>query len=236
MFNEPDDNTIIWRYMNVSKFLSLITISSLHFVRVNELEDPYEGYYTEKDINEFNNRFLKEKVDRLKESKRRQKYVMFVNCWHINDYESGAMWKIYTGHSNDGIAIKTNFKKLKSSILIPNESEQDLLGPFYHKIEYKDYTKDKTKGGGNIFKHFLQKRKSFDFEQELRAIIWNPMNYEKQKGIFIPVDLHSLIKEIYIAPKADPWIKETIIELLYNLKLDKLKRHVKQSHLYGPIF
>jgi hypothetical protein len=41
----PSDDTIIWRFMSLSKFLSLITQSALFFCQHARLkrEDPYEG-------------------------------------------------------------------------------------------------------------------------------------------------------------------------------------------------
>ena len=38
-----------------------------------------------------------------------------VNCWHENQDESDAMWKLYSG-VEDGIAIKTDFQSLSKSL------------------------------------------------------------------------------------------------------------------------
>ncbi len=43
-YGEPYlDSTVIWRYMDVSRFLSLLTESTLYFPTVFQLADPYEG-------------------------------------------------------------------------------------------------------------------------------------------------------------------------------------------------
>jgi hypothetical protein len=36
-----------------------------------------------------------------------------VNCWHENEVESVAMWKLYT-HGKDVVAIQTKLSNLKS--------------------------------------------------------------------------------------------------------------------------
>ena len=43
-FITPKDNTIIWHYMNVFKFIDLINSCELYFTRLDVLEDKYEGY------------------------------------------------------------------------------------------------------------------------------------------------------------------------------------------------
>ena len=39
----PDD-AVLWRYMDFTKFVSLLEKSSLFFARADKLEDPFEGY------------------------------------------------------------------------------------------------------------------------------------------------------------------------------------------------
>ena len=41
----PPDDTVIWRFMSLAKFLSLLTKSSIYFCQARKLrnEDPYEG-------------------------------------------------------------------------------------------------------------------------------------------------------------------------------------------------
>jgi hypothetical protein len=37
----------------------------------------------------------------------------FVSCWHMSEYESDAMWKLY-GASNNCVAIRSTFARLKA--------------------------------------------------------------------------------------------------------------------------
>jgi hypothetical protein len=44
-FKMPSDDTVIWRYMDVTKFLSLVMTKELYFPNLTELEDTYEGIH-----------------------------------------------------------------------------------------------------------------------------------------------------------------------------------------------
>jgi len=43
-----------------------------------------------------------------------------INCWHMNDHESAAMWKLYL-KSDEGIAIQSTYRKLKDAITDDDE-------------------------------------------------------------------------------------------------------------------
>ena len=47
----PSEDTMIWRYFNLSKFLALIDKSALYFTRIDRLNnDLLEGYYPRKNL------------------------------------------------------------------------------------------------------------------------------------------------------------------------------------------
>jgi hypothetical protein len=39
----PDDDTILWRYMDLAKFISLLKDKTLYMTRADMFEDPFEG-------------------------------------------------------------------------------------------------------------------------------------------------------------------------------------------------
>ena len=49
--------------------------------------------------------------------------LTLINCWYQSEYESDAMWQLY---SNNGIAIQTTFGKLKNSF--KNSNDNVLIG------------------------------------------------------------------------------------------------------------
>jgi hypothetical protein len=83
-FHTPENETIIWRYLDFEKFVDLITSKKLFMCRSDKFEDPFEGMLKLKDTNQsqFDLNTLTKKF-------------YFINCWHINDIQSAAMWKIF---------------------------------------------------------------------------------------------------------------------------------------------
>lgn len=54
---------------------------------------------------------VKSVYDRSEKDKKR----VFVNCWHLNEYESAAMWDLYL-KNEEGVAIQTTFNRIKKSL------------------------------------------------------------------------------------------------------------------------
>ncbi len=66
-----------------------------------------------------------------------------------------------------------------------------------------------------MFFPFLFKRKSFQYEREVRIIA----DLSEQE-IKINVDISQLIEKIYIHPKSENWYKKLVIELVDKLGFD----------------
>ncbi|KAF5417645.1 MAG: hypothetical protein C5S38_01275 [Candidatus Methanophagaceae archaeon] len=123
-----------------------------------------------------------------------------MNCWHINDYESAAMWNLYL-KTDEGVAIQSTFKRLTESFL--NHAEHDVhIGT----VKYIDYETEWLPERYS-FNPFLHKRKSFEHERELRAIIQKfPTKGDEidltqeifDIGAYINVDLYTLIEKKYL--------------------------------------
>ena len=89
------------------------------------------------------------------------------------------------------------------------------------KIKYIDYDSEGIPEG-NLMSPFMYKRKSFEYEDELRALIWTPQHgkndlmnrsnnkYAEVKGIYVPVKPGVLIHKVFIAPSAPQWVAELI--------------------------
>ena len=45
-FTPPCNNAVLWRYMDFTKFISLLDTSSLFFARADKLGDLFEGTYS----------------------------------------------------------------------------------------------------------------------------------------------------------------------------------------------
>jgi hypothetical protein len=126
-----------------------------------------------------------------------------VNCWHQNEYESEAMWKLYS-ENNKGIAIQTTVQDLIDSIA------DERVG--LSKIKYIDFYDTELKAQDCIVDNQiapLLKRKSFEHEQEVRLFFTPDVDYKtltskdyRHLHAVIDVDISKLISKIYISPYA----------------------------------
>lgn len=111
-FQTPQDDTIIWRYMDLWKFIDLIQTNELYFPRIDQLGDLTEGVFPEEAQNrlfeylESNGR--NEEADSLREGLRNQRHRVdkFISSWNLSDNESFLLWKAYTSDLS-AVAIKS---------------------------------------------------------------------------------------------------------------------------------
>jgi hypothetical protein len=206
----PD--TIVWKYLDLSKFLDLLLSRKLFMSRSDKFEDQYEGTFSEptyeeiKKLSENNPEFLKYYKSH------REKVV--VSSWHINEYESFAMWQIFTQNS-EGLAIQSTIGRLQEALEVETNFKQ-----FIGEVNYIDYKKEYIPFD-DMFFPFLFKRKSFQYEREVRILSdLSEQEIKINDGLKIDVDITQLIEKIYIHPKSENWYKKLVIELVDKLGFD----------------
>jgi hypothetical protein len=108
--------------------------------------------------------------------------LVLINGWHSNEYESAAMWNLYS-HENTGIAIQSTTKKLSKCF---EENNEDMI--WIGKIQYLDFSKDGMDEWNDVFEAFLIKRKSFEYENEIRAATCLPDHHMGSKRALNALD------------------------------------------------
>jgi hypothetical protein len=236
----PPDHARIWRFMDIGKFLWLLSSSALYFCRLDRLRDPYEGVLTEITSAEYE-RHIPGHAKGLATVVADQRKWIFANSWHMNEFESAAMWDLYL-NSSDGIAIETDFARFRESFSA--EKEHDVL---IGTVKYIDYAVEPVPFGNFLF-FPLHKRKSFEHERELRAIVWLLSTVTKQKlegkrvrekgaentpleGINVHVNVETLIRNVFVSPTAQRWYVDVVRSVLDRYNLAKIP--VTQSDLYA---
>ncbi len=239
-FETPEDPNIrIWRYLDFTKFVSMLESNALWFCRVDLIGDPYEGS-TPKAEAVFWKRICTERPEQVdtadhnkrffREAARFSRLHTYVNCWHMNEFESAAMWQLYS-KDNASIAIQSSFARLRDNL--PGHVGMGL-------IKYIDYEAEIVPHG-NIINYCMHKRRSFEHERELRALIWalevdkvtkKPMwpTTANTSGILVNVELENLVQTIVLAPNCLPWFEELVRSLIerYGLKLE-IKRSAMEN-------
>jgi len=244
--------------MDIAKFLSLINSSALYFARLDQLGDPFEGSFAQANLAfddlEFED-LPKEFVDGLKDdelgkrkwfelmrdsNKRIRSFAKdariaaFANCWHVQEYESAAMWSQYIG-DRDGLAVKTTYARLINAL----EGVQD-KEIFVGMINYLDYRKEAIPSG-NLLNSLMCKRLSFEHERELRCLVFDGKAWidpesciEGKLGLHIPVSLDVLIDEIYVSPDSADWFLEIVesVSTKYGLAAKVIRSDLASKPLF----
>ncbi len=207
-----DPDTIVWKYLDLSKFLDLLLSQKLFMSRSDKFEDQYEGTFSEPTYEEIKKLSINNPEFLNYYKSHREKVA--VSSWHINEYESFAMWQIFTQNS-EGLAIQSTIGRLQKA-LEPEKNLKQYIG----QVNYIDYKKEYIPFD-DLFFPFLFKRKSFQYEREVRIISdTSDTAITINDGIKINVDISQLIDKIYIHPKSENWYKNLVIELVSKLGFD----------------
>ncbi len=186
---EPASQGTLWKFMTFEFFSKLVDSETLHFHQIGDFEDVFEGTYP------IANKKLRPQIytggvipkqtdyDLIERMVRSNSYAC---CFHRRKFETAFMWKQY---GNDGVVIKTTVPRLKKCFHVANEKV------YISPVFYIDY-ENKFLPEGNMYYLAFHKRRSFESEKELRALVWSE---EPGVGLQIKVDLSELFYEIYAA-------------------------------------
>lgn len=166
--------------MDLSEFIHLLYSKSLFFCNTRKFGDPFEG-----SLPEFNNNINEQKEYQISKELLHNKKIfqkstksktipnwsyqswknrVLVNCWHMNNSESAAMWNSYS-YRNSGIALQSTFQRLKDSIKFCKE--EIIIGEVQYLNYRNEWLKENSLLGWEIF---LTKKRPYEYERELRAL------------------------------------------------------------------
>lgn len=244
--------TKILRYIDLTKFVSLLTHEALYFACPVEFNDPYEGYLPKSHIDaitSLNQKFIDKQLQfwdqivaknpgrDLSVEKAQfdagieQYHEQSKNAFHDVNFKFGvSCWHrseheseaMWKLYSNTGQGIA-----LESTVDQLRESINDKDGLYIEDVRYADFDSDPIEKG---HKHYglVMKRKSFEHEKEVRAF---KMLKENGKGMLLKCDLDVLISRIHIAPNAPMHFTE-VVDSLCNGKVRRINKSVVRSLLF----
>jgi hypothetical protein len=189
---DVSEDQSIWHYRQFAQFVAILQKHELWFSRLDCLPDPFEGRSVG-----YQGDFRK-----LHDDHRRKGCV---SCWTIDDEESELMW--YAFAPGFGVAIRCTKAALKASFKLPGA---DMI-----EVNSVTYEPDWSQGTPDFA---FVKRRGFEREQELRAFL--PYKYEYDEGgriieptycgRAVPVDLSSLMAEVWVAPNSPDWFEGVV--------------------------
>ncbi len=174
-FVTPLDDTVVWRYVDFTKFIDLLENSRLWFARADLLDDPREGDLTEAELSQLRGAASQEVAEQHVDTFRSLRREFFVNCWTAAG-ESMAMWDLYA-HGSGGVAIKSKVGNLK--LAVEAAGHKIFVAP----VEYLDW-KIEAPWRNNVFSQYVRKDFGFAHEKEIRMMIWDA-------GSSTPTDLEA---------------------------------------------
>jgi len=204
----------LWRYMNLSKFVSLIEKNALWLSRADRFRDKHEGRFPDemrKIIEKAYEGFGKHDTSVVKDADDFQDYLRkntFLSCWHKNFDENMVMWEIY-GRDNNALAIQTTVEAMEKSL-----DPSKLYG---HSLILKSVTyqrADEIPGELRYEECFFIKRPHFSFEEEVRISLDTYSSYSPTKnnpyGYELSVNINGLIEKILIHPDSPDWFMDVV--------------------------
>lgn len=218
--DKPNPEDRVWRYMDLARYMSLLEEKALHFSSPQQMRDRWEGSYST--VNQalrpqlYGEDF--EGMSTALSSLRHYGLQRFhMNCWHLADYESAAMWDIYQREGR-GVAIRSTWGALTSSV----NTERKIYGA---RVKYVDYSKTFIPERF-AFDSFMHKRQSFSHEREVRLMMMTGLTKAnptpppttidlgpEPSTIPILVNMPELIHEVFVAPNEPQWFADLVLKI-----------------------
>lgn len=239
----------VWRYMAIERFESLLE-EGVFFARSHLFEDQREGSSTRRQA--WSNRFPPLMVRSSRSGVRKPITEFFadhgrwnrqwvcVSCWHMNDVESDAMWKLYAP-TGKAVCVQSTFRRLDESLhsVLP-----DAEWPMVGVVRYIDHATDIITSEA-ILAPYFHKPLEYTQEREVRAILWDlPIDEHsvprrirneavpENDGWALPVaDLNRLIERVYVAPRSTP---ELYARVRAAMEANKVDAALSRSSLETP--
>jgi hypothetical protein len=249
---QPENqDALVWRYMDLPRFLSLLSSRTLYFARGDKFEDPYEGQLPDEVLGNIKSHNIDnpQVFEMWRQFGKNSQYENYISCWYMADHESAAMWKLYSANGV-GVAVVSTYSALKSSL--DGTHQQVVLGLVKYGVEH--LVNRKTMGNG--YEYWYSKRKSFEHEREIRAVIWLPIGgtsagfakkagkpvevsypvmtgRESPPGLSISVDLQALVHRVLVSPGSPSWVVPVVEDVMTKYALNC---PVEQSKLYTQMY
>jgi len=210
----------------------MIAERRVHFASASQFEDPFEGAVAVLPP-DFPVDHRYSDMDSVEKAFAELKRLTKLSCWHIEDHESTAMWKLYSDLGK-GVAITSTPARLASALtpyrLKPEYGIEDLWGG---NVAYVDLLKVRLRAG--MLDRFFIKHNAYSWEKEFRLAISVRMAEEygvpvPSDGILVGAEVSDLIEEIHIGPAIEPSERQRITQVCKDHGLDD---RIRISSLLG---
>jgi hypothetical protein len=227
-FPQPrDPSTLVWRYLDLAKYVSLLTKKSLYLPATDRLGDPFEGSLPRNTRQAWDDsllaaigsnphpdflRNLEAHRRDLSDLGRELRRAFYASCWRMGNHESEAMWKLYCGE-DQGVALVLPYSLLAES----------LTDVYIGRVSYLDYD-NAVMQPGNTFYPYMHKRVAFEHEAEVRILKsgdWPAVILDRKAvlplAVELPWDPAEHVESVVVSPYAMRWFHEVVRDVTQAL-------------------
>jgi hypothetical protein len=255
----PPDETPIWRYMDLPKFVSMLATGALWFTKAATYEDPYEGFCKavpsadhchagvvkeerlspEEMTSELGSLIAANAADVC----RNARDYLYVNSWCLEP-ESMAMWEIY-GSRGCGVAVKSSVGQHRRAAKFTQRADQYAFRrvKYHHDLAsspeiQRDFKSGPIPVGSGLWPEVLNlgfhKRSCYWYEKEWRAALYQEGRPDQPeiRGVAIAFDLEQLISAVYLGPRAEDFFCDAVWSIMDKFLPGKL---LERSTLLSPL-
>lgn len=205
--NDIPDDTIVWKYFTIEKFLWFISHRELFFCCVDNFDDKTEFPVSDVLANQY-----RMSIDDLSKETIRIKKKSYANCWTISDNESFEMWYKYAD-LRTGVALRSTVSKVMKCY---KGKTNITLGKVRYLHQYESpQPQDEPL---NFLYIVFSKLNQFENERELRLSYELGTNEKPYNGINI--DVETLVDRIIVAPFAEEYFIGLIRDIIGHYKIN----------------
>ena len=175
---------------------------------------------------------------------------MLVNCWSLGLTESYALWKVYLGGAQAGVAIRTSLNNLRKAI--KEGGNLDNLDIYTGQVQY---TESMDEDSISVFSLVTMKREFYKYEQEVRLFILDSQDQvveiqpdteiplttvispaiNPSIGRYVNVKVPTLVGKLYLSPFMGVWFRDAIVKILEKLQPELLEPRAEERIVMSSI-
>lgn len=214
----PADDTVIWQYLSVAELLDLLDSSAIHLTRADSLATTSIDVESQVMLG-LRSGIPAEMVRRSFGLMSSVQTAIFTSCWYSSGSAFHSKWE-GCGGGKAQIAIRSTVKGLQAAV---SRAPQRL---YISAVQYIDFAVS-VMPTGNVFFPALHKDYELRDEREVRLLMLQTGGQKifspgPSCGIDLPIDLHSMIHGIRLAPHSAEWLRDLVHSLAerYGLTCD----------------
>lgn len=206
------------RYLDLAKYIDLISTKTLYVASAVDFEDSLEGTLPEqiREMYETDPDVIKHLgVEKsILEREQENRIKTNVSCWTKGPKDNMALWKIY-GASNQSLAIITTLDKLIRSTLL----WRGISSVTFKEVVYIDHSDTLPDGVYSLsYDTFGFKHEAYEYENEVRIVVTRS-SLETPSPLRLKVKPNEIIEKIIISPEAGEWFCNIVksVSKKYNI-------------------